>query len=211
MSFYNARGGGNRPGVIEGNALSGLRHRVAVCVERVLDSCIKQETAERARLRLSGITPENPQPPFRFTSAQSSQAEAQVTDLTLTRLERPDFARVTCNVSIPMRVDFEDSRGEKFLARTKMTVAEDVILYVPRSSIFPFEVKATASANCAEGKIVGEFSLIATVCYTIITKVTADTDLLVPAYGFCRIPSAVDYTREECNEIFDLPLYPSGK
>jgi hypothetical protein len=211
MSFYNARGGGICPGAIEGNPLSGLRHRVAVCVERVLDSCMKQESAERVHLRLFGITPENPQPPFKFTSALSSHSEAQVTDLTITRLERPEFARVTCNVLIPMCVNFEDSRGEKFCARTHLIVAQDVIMYVPRNSIFPFQVKATASVNSAEGKITEDCSCIATLCYTIIIKITADTDLLIPTYGFCKIPNAVDYTHEECNEIFDLPLYPSGR
>jgi len=46
---------------------------------------------------------------------------------------------------------------------------------------------------------------------TVITKVVADTDLLVPAYGICPAPKAVDFEQEASKEFFDLPLYPQGR
>lgn len=212
MSFYNARGGGIYPGVIEGNALTGMRHRVAVSIERVLDSCLKQETAEHTKLRISKISPSDPTPPLKFQSAFSVQTPAAVSEISIARLaERPEFARIKCIVTIPMRVTFEDSKGKKFTAESELAVPEDVILYVPKTSIFPFEVKAAASVNCAEGKPSGENAFSVTACYTIITKITAPTDLLIPAYGFCPTPHAVDFSKEESSEFFDLPLYPSGR
>ena len=212
MSFFNNRGGGVFPGIIEGSATSGLRHRVAVCVERVLDSCIKQNTLEDTKLVLNEVSPANPVPPNRFISAASSQAQACVSDLTITRLtERPEFARVRCRVTIPMRIHFEDSHGTKCTGESGMDTHHDVIMFVPRNSVFPFEVKAIASVNCTSGRAHGENCFIVTACHTVILKITADTDLLIPTYGFCRIPNAVDFTTQECDSFFDLPLFPSGR
>ena len=234
MSFYNARGDGVFPGLVNGNPTTGLRHRVAVCVERVLDSCMKQDTAEDTKLHLSirhcarnahsdseqarsnpdpKSTPSPlPEKPYKFISAGSFQSAAQVTDLVVTRLsERPEFARVKCTVTIPMHVTVEDSKGERLTFDSCMSVAQDVILFVPKNSIFPFEVKAVAAVNCTSGKMSGEHTCIVTACYTIITKVVASTDLLIPTYGFCPSPKAVDFSKEECNDFFDLPLYPSGR
>ena len=212
MSFFNTRGGGAFPGVIDGNATNGLRHRVAVAVERVLDSCMKQETAENTKLTLSSISPRNATPPFKFTSANSMQPSACIKDLSITRLEqRREFARVRCTVVIPMCVTFEDSKGEKCMAKSQIKVPQDVIMYVPRDSIFPFEVKAVASVNCPSGRVCGDNAFNVTACYTIVLKVTADTDLLIPTYGFCSAPPAVNFEAHECDEFFDLPLYPSGR
>ena len=213
MSFYNSRQAAVYPGPIAGDALCGLRHRVAVSVERVLDSCIKQGTAENVRLCLCDISPPNPSPPFKFVGAHSLRPAAIVSDVSIARLkERPEFARVKCTVTIPLRVDLEDLKGEQFTAESRISVAEDVVLFVPKNSIFPFEVKATAAITdaSASGKI-SDDSVTASICYTIITKIIADTDLMIPCYGFCPTPHAVDFEKCECNEFFDLPLYPSGK
>jgi len=173
---------------------------------------MKQETAENTKLHLSEFSHANPAPPYKFTSATSSHVEARVSNLAITRIpERPEFARVKCCVTIPMRVMFEDCNGQKCTAESHITIKEDVIMFVPKHSIFPFEVRAVASVNCPVGKISGEKVCTATACYTIITKVTATTDLLIPTYGFCQVPKAVDFETHECEDFFDLPLYPSGR
>jgi len=211
MSFFNARGGGAFPGVIDGNASAGLRHRVAVCVERVLDSCMRQETAENTKLHLSNITPRGATQPFKFISANSMQSEACVRELSITRLEqRQEFARVRCTVVIPICVVFEDSNNERCSAKSQIKVPMDVILYVPRDSIFPFEVKAMASVTSPSGRASGD-TFTVTACQTIVLKIVADTDLLIPTYGFCAAPPAVDFESRECDQVFDLPLYPSGR
>jgi len=212
MSFFNSRGGGAFPGTIDGNALSGLRHRVAVCVERVLDSCMRQETAENTKLFLSNISPKSATPPFKFISAQSVHAPTCIQDLTIDRLEqRREFARIRCTVVIPMCVIFEDSTGERCSAKSQIKMQQDVIMFVPRDSIFPFEVKATASVTCPSGRASGETGFLVTACLTVVLKITANTDLLIPTYGFCAAPPAVDFETRECDEFFDLPLYPSGR
>lgn len=212
MSFFNSRGVGIRPGTIEGSPLTGLGHRVAVCVERVLDSCMKQETVENTRLTMSNFSPASPTPPYKFISASSAQVEACVSDLTVTRIpERPEFARVKCNITVPMRVAFEDASGQKCTAESQIKTTEDVIMFVPQNSIFPFEVRAVASVNCPSGRASGERAYIVTACTTVILKITADTVLLIPTYGFCQVPQAVNFEARERDDFFDLPLYPSGK
>jgi hypothetical protein len=212
MSFFNSRGGSAIPGVIDGNALSGLRHRVAVCVERVLDACTRQETAENTKLHLSNIKPKGATPPYKFISAHSMQPAACIKDLTIDRQQqRQEFARVRCMVVIPICVTFEDSKGDRCSAESKISVPIDVIMYVPRDSIFPFEVKAVASVNCPSGREAGDGAFLVTACIMIVLKITADTDLLLPTYGFCAAPPAVNFETRECDEFFDLPLYPSGR
>ncbi len=46
---------------------------------------------------------------------------------------------------------------------------------------------------------------------TVITKVVAQTDILVPAYGYAPAPKAIDYETDAFNTFFELPLYPSEK
>jgi len=110
-----------------------------------------------------------------------------------------------------MQVNFEDSDGKKFTAKSEIKVPQDVILFIPQNSVFPFEVKAVASANCPTGKPSGENSFTVTAFVTIILKVTATTDLLLPTYGYCTIPPAVDFEKHECGGFHELPLYPSGR
>ena len=203
------------PGPIEGSPLTGLNHRVAVCVQRVLDSCQKQIANRNVALHLSGVSPRSV-PPLRLVEATSTGYEASVTDLQVDRLsERPAFARVRCKVTIPLHVSYKDANGQGDFADSVITVPQDVVMFAPRASVFPFRVVAVASANCVpDANATGGTDpavVVGTACVTIVMKVVADTDILIPAYGFCPAPKCVDYQERICEEFFDLPLYPSGK
>ena len=208
MSFFSDTNNIS-PGRIDGNATNGLQHRVAVCVERVLDSAMKQEQRENVPLVVAGAN----HPPYKFIGAKSNGSQAAVTNLTISRLsERPAFARVKCTVIIPLQINYENSAGDKHEGTSEIKIDEDVIMYVPQASIFPYEIKAQASVSCPSGKFTGDTAnLTATACITIITKVTASTDLLIPSYGFCPSPRAIEFEKAECSDFFDLPLYPSGE
>ena len=205
MSYFSNRGK-VRPGHIDGNATDGLSNRACISVNRVLDSCKKQISHNRVKLVL-----EHPQgkPPYKFIGATSTASKATVTDLTVTRLEqRTCFARIKCNVNVPMQVEYCDADNVQHFAPSEVTFHQDIVMYVPEASIFPFEIVAVASANCSTGEFVSETELLVFVCMTLITKVVASTDLLVPTYGFCPSPDAVDFESQACNKFFDLPLYP---
>ena len=227
MSFFsNAKT--VRPGRIDNTSHGGPRHRVAICVQRVLDSSMKQEKCENVKLRL--VQPSQPRgrnrqrdtndsvetndnhEQFKFISAQSSQLHASVEDLNITRIEdRPAFARVRCTVVIPLTVKYRDERGKIHTANSETSTRQDVILYVPQPSMLPFEIKATAAVNCPTGHFTSADTVVVTSCLTTILKVVAETDLLVPSYGYMPIPQAIEYEKNECRDYFDLPLYPSGK
>ena len=199
------------PGAIEGSALDGLRSRVAVSVRRVLDSCKKQLTLDRVKLPLRCMPP-GAEAPLTFESAASVQVDAPVSDLTVARLEeRPCFARVKCAVTVPVQVAFTDAGGAAHTAKSEIRVPADIVMYVPEASVFPFEVVAAASCNCPTGAFETPTVAYAAACVTLIIKIVADTDLLLPTYGYCAAPDAVDFDAQVCNKFFELPLYPSGK
>jgi len=210
MSYYSSRDN-IAPGPIEGNASDGLRTRVAISVRRVLDSCSKQLSLDSARLDLKNIKPTVPTP-YTFTSAASTQVSATITELRVTRLdERPCFARVRCNVVVPLKVLFKDSNCDEHSTDSQIAIPQDVVMYVPEASVFPYEIVAAASCNCMTGKFDNACECYVSAYLTVIIKVVAETDLLVPAYGYCPSPKAVDFEQQAGNKFFDLPLYPSGK
>jgi len=208
MSFYSNRDRVG-PGLIEGSPLEGLCNRVVISCKRVLDSCKKQLSMENTRLVMRDVTPGIA--PTTFVGGINTHTEATVTNLQVTRLEeRPCFARIRCNVHVPLEISFLCAEGDKHYAASEIVVPEDIILYVPEASVFPFEIQAVASVSFTTGKFDGN-DLLTTACVTIITKVVAETDLLVPAYGYFGPNECVDYQEQVCNRFFELPLYPSGK
>jgi len=210
MSYYSSKSN-TGPGTIEGSALDGLRTRVAISVKRVLDSCSKQLSLENANIVLDSVPPSVVQP-CSVISVTSTQVAAHVTNLQVTRLEeRPYFARVRCNVTVPLKLIYKDANGDEYFADSQITIPQDIVMYVPEASVFPFEIVAVASCNCMAGKFTEVNKVNCTACLTVIVKVVAETDLLVPTYGFCPSPKAVDFEAQVCNKFFELPLYPSGK
>jgi hypothetical protein len=188
-----------------------LRNRVAINARRVLDSAKKQDSIENARLTLR--TPlDAAAGPYTFVNTASTQVDATVSNLCVTRLdERPCFARVQCNVTVPLQVTVTDNQGARVTRMSEYRKPIDIVMYVPEPSVFPFEITSVASVNCPTGRVENESTVIVSLCSTIITKVIADTDLLIPAYGYCPTPDAVDYENQMCNKFFDLPLYPCGR
>ena len=212
MSFYSDPNNIS-PGRIDGSPTEGLRHRAAVFVERVLYSAIKQERRENVKLAFKK-TKRNTAPTSKctFIGAKNSGSIGTVTNLSVTRIEeRKSFARVKCTVTIPMLVEYKDEAGKRQKAKSEIKACQDVILYVPEQSVFPFEVKAVAGCNCPGGKFADDGSAMVTACITVVIKITAQTDLLIPTYGFVPTPRAIEYEKNECDDYFDLPLYPSGK
>jgi hypothetical protein len=209
MSFYSNRGRGGRPGSIDGDATDGLRNRVCISVKRVLDSCKKQATLDNLKLPFEHKSGKEP---LKFIGATSTSIDAIVTELQVTRLEqRPYFARVKCTIVIPISVTYQDADGEIIYTTSEIRVPQDIVMYVPEASIFPFEIVASASCTCPKGEFKqseGSLCMEVTACFTIITKVVANTDLLIPSYGYCPMPDAVNYEDQVCNKFFELPLYP---
>lgn len=124
--------------------------------------------------------------------------------------DRPNFARVRTKVEIPIEVIFEDEQGRQGTGDAVITVPKDVILYVPDESVIPFQLESVVNAVCVSGEFVpgDTFRFDVDVCVTIILKIVAKVELLVPSFGFCEIPPCEEFAEQVCDEIFDLPLFP---
>ena len=215
MSFYSYRSNDNDigPGRISGDCTRGLTERVCIQVKKVYDSCIQQEQLDGVMVKLTDICPCGTKfdAPITFISCRSTATRGHLRDLCIERLcDRPNFARVRCKVDIPIEVLFQDCNCREGRGNGVLTVCKDVILYVPDESIIPFTVDSIVSAVCIQGCYVNDNTFRLTACVTVILKVVAEVELLIPSYGFCRIPPCEEFASEVCDEFFNLPIFPPG-
>ena len=147
-----------------------------------------------------------------FVSGQSSTTiKPFLTNLVVTRFDdRPNFGRISVDVNIPITISYTDANGVAGTARGVLTVSEDVVMNIPQASIIPFTIEAFGSAVCSDGEYVGENTFKITCCTTVILRVVAEVQLLVPSYGICPIPPCQEYSNEICPGTFDLPLFPTS-
>ena len=212
MSFYTDA----RPGIFPGstnNPLNGLCERIAVQVTKVFDACMLQSQLENYRLVASNFNPENPAFPLTYISAYSTNSPAQVTNLVITRFDdRPNFARVQADINIPVIVTYTDANGVTGTATAVVTISQDVIMYVPQPSIVPVNVIAFANVSSTIGTSAGEDGVFnVTLCVTLILKVVADVDVIIPSYGYTAIPPCTPFTGDEvCPGMFEMPLFPTA-
>lgn len=152
-----------------------------------------------------------PVPPIIFESCRSSTTEAALHNLSVERLcDRPCFARVRATVDVPIDILFTDSRCNEYIGKGVVSVDRDVLLSIPDESIVPYCINAMASAICVSGCYIGNNQFKMTICLTIVLKVLADVEILIPSYGFCSIPPAEEFSDSVCEEFFSLPLYPQA-
>ena len=87
-------------------------------------------------------------------------------------------------------------------------VDKDVLLSIPDESIVPYSLESMVSAICVAGTYEGNNKFKLTVCVTVILKVLAQVEILIPSYGFCPIPPCEEFAENVCDEFFSLPLFP---
>lgn len=234
MSFYSYKNANPAccPGTVAGNVLDGLDEKICIQVERVYDSCLQQEQLTNVDVTITSyaqvvntcccnssaccgnetetVPPTSaPVPPITFESCRSSTMDVDISNLSVERLcDRPCFARVRGNLQIPIDILFTDSRCVEYIGKGVVTVSKDVLLAVPDESIVPFHLEGMASAVCVAGCYRGDNVFRLTVCVTIVLKVLAKVEILVPSYGFCPIPPCEEFADSVCDEFFSLPLFP---
>ncbi|MDR0397527.1 MAG: hypothetical protein LBH66_09550 [Oscillospiraceae bacterium] len=231
MSFYSYKNGnpGSCPGVIAGDALGGLSEKVCVQVKRVYDSCLSQDPLKNVEVEFSQFaavpkttcthggacvaadenTTNQPVAPIVFESCRSSTTQSEITSLTVERLcDRPCFARVRATIEVPIDILFSDAHCNEFIGRAVVTVHKDVLLSIPDESIVPYSIESMGSAICVSGSYIGNNKFKMTVCVTVVLKVLAEVEILVPSYGFCSIPPCEEFAENVCDEFFSLPLFP---
>ena len=233
MSFYSCKNANPCacPGTISGNALDGLQEKVCIQVKRVYDSCLQQEQLDNTEVTITsyaqvaasngcncGCTSETsetvaptsaPVTPITFESCRSTTTEGTIRNLTVERLcDRPCFARVRCKIDVPIDILFVDSRCVEYIGKGVITVNKDVLLSIPDESIVPYSLESMVSAICVAGTYLGSNRFSLTVCVTVVLKVLAQVEILIPSYGFCPIPPCEEFAENVCDEFFSLPLFP---
>ena len=229
MSFYSYKNAnpGCCPGSISGNALDVLDEKVCIQVQRVYDSCLQQQQLTNVNVTVTSyaqvvttgcgcnqaaeeVPPTStPVPPITFESCRSSSMDVDISNLSVERLaDRPCFARVRGAVQIPIDILFTDSQCREYIGKGVIIVNRDVLLAIPDDSIVPFNLEGMASAVCVAGSYQGDNVFRLTICVTIVLKVLAKVEILVPSYGFCPIPPCEEFADSVCDEFFSLPLFP---
>ena len=212
MSFFSNFQSDKCPGPVSGNPLAGITEKVCIQAEKIFDVGIKQTQLTGYTLTLEDIDPPTVTNPLTFVSARSLTADATVTNLSIDRQADKNCARVQATVTAPIEVLFTDANGVEGSATATVSLPQDVLLYVPAPSIIPFTVKAVVSIVAPEATFdatTGTFT--ASLCVTVILKVSMPVEILVPSYGYCAIPPAQEYSQEVCAGFFELPLYPRTK
>lgn len=211
MSFCNNTRNDRTPGPITGNPLNGLCEKACIQAKKVFDACLKQVTLEDYTVTITNLEPPAYTPPLTFISAASTTSKGVISNLTVTPLTEPSrCSRVQCTVTIPIEVLYVDANGVEGRGEGEISVSQDVIMYVPDNSVIPVSFIATVNSVSPNGEFVGNTTeCVMTACVTVVLKVVADVDLLVPAYGYCYIPPCNEYTQEACTGVFDLPLFPT--
>lgn len=154
-----------------------------------------------------------PQPcgQWTFESCRSSTTAGRISNLSIERMcDRPQFARVRCSVSVPVDVLFVDQRCQEWMGQTTICVDKDVLMCIPEDSIIPFTLESLVSAICVSGTYIGNCTFEITICVTVVLKVLAEVDIMVPTYGFCQIPPCEEFAENVCDEFFSLPLFPQS-
>lgn len=154
-----------------------------------------------------------PQPcgAWTFESCRSSTTKGTISNLSIERMcDRPQYARVKCTVDVPVDVLFIDQRCQEWMGQAHICVDKDVLLCIPEDSVIPFTLESLVSAICVSGTYIGNCCFEITVCVTVVLKVLAEVDIMVPTYGFCEIPPAEEFAENVCDEFFSLPLFPQS-
>ena len=212
MSFYSNFQSDKCPGPLSGNPLNGITEKVCVQAEKIFDAGIKQTQLTGYVLTLENVEPATVTYPLTFISARSVSADATVTGLSIDRQADKNCARVQATVNAPIEVLFTDAAGVEGSATATVSLPQDVLLYVPAPSIMPFTVKAVVSIVAPDATFdATNNTFVASLCVTVILKVSMPVEILVPTYGYCAIPPVQEYSQEVCAGFFELPLYPRAK
>ncbi len=208
MSFCNNSTLDRCPGNINGNPMNGLCEKVCVQTTKIFDACMMQQSIENTIVLTNLST--TPTQPLTFVSGSTTTSQGTITALTVTPItDRVGLSRVQATVEIPIQVAYLDANGVAGTGTSTLSIAQDVIMCVPTGSVLAPSIASTVNVSVPRGTYVGENSFTITSCVTIILKVQADVNLLIPSYGYCKIPQCTEFSQDVCQGVFDLPLFPT--
>lgn len=210
MSFCNNNSTPDRcPGNINGNPMNGLCEKVCIQTVKIFDACMLQTSID-ATVALTSLAPANPTLPLTFTSGSSTSQTGTITALTITPIaDRQGLSRVTATISIPVQIAYTDAEGKAGTGIGSISLNQDVVMCVPTGSVITPNIAATVNVASPRGVYVSENTFSITCCVTVILSVQAPVNLLIPSYGYCKIPPCTEFSQDACQGVFDLPIFPT--
>lgn len=183
--------------------------RAVIRAAKIFDAGLRQITRDNQQILLRDIIP--PNPPGNLTFVSGTGCNAIATDVVIERVnEGNKSSRVRCNIHIPLSVMFLDQNGAEHRAVSDTVHPVDVLLNIPDQSIVPFRIEPFVSAVLFEGRASNQSEFCAKVCITLILKVIVDVDLIVPTFGYYKVPPLLDFSNDACSSFFELPLFPQN-
>ena len=193
------------------NPTQGLRYRVVISCNRILDSAIIELALDNAVIAMGAVS-STAVVPFTITATKSFPHETRMENTVVTPLpDKQNHARVTADIIIPLKIYFTDKLGNHYHTHTVFTYKEDIVLFIPDNASFPYEITSEGTTDLSHGEADKKTATISKLCVRIITRVRANTDLLIPCYGYAPISPATLYEERTCKEFFNQPLFPHGK
>ena len=210
MSFCNNNSTPDRcPGNINGNPMNGLCEKVCIQTVKIFDACMLQTSID-ATVALTSLAPANPTLPLTFTSGSSTSQTGTITALTITPIaDRQGLSRVTATISIPVQIAYTDAEGKAGTGIGSISLNQDVVMCVPTGSVITPNIAATVNVASPRGVYVSDNTFSITCCVTVILSVQAPVNLLIPPYGYCKIPPCTEFSQDACQGVFDLPIFPT--
>ncbi len=210
MSFCNNNSTPDRcPGNINGNPMNGLCEKVCIQTVKIFDACMLQTSID-ATVALTSLAPANPTLPLNFTSGSSTSQTGTITALTITPItDRQGLSRVTATISIPVQIAYTDADGKAGTGIGSISLNQDVVMCVPTGSVITPNIAATVNVASPRGVYVSDNTFSITCCVTVILSVQAPVNLLIPSYGYCKIPPCTEFSQDACQGVFDLPIFPT--
>ena len=210
MSFCNNNSTPDRcPGNISGNPMNGLCEKVCIQTVKIFDACMMQTSID-STVALTNLSPATPTLPLTFVSGRSTSSTGTITSLTIAPIaDRPGLSRVTTTVSIPIQIAYTDANGVQGTGTSSVSISLDVVMCVPTGSVITPNVAATVNMTSPRGAYVSDYTFNITSCVTVILSVQAPVNLLVPSYGYCKIPPCTEFSQDACQGVFDLPICPT--
>ena len=185
-------------------------NRVVVSVPRVLDSTMV--VTQDAQLQTPiGTVPPTAVAPLTVNNIQSTATETQMTNIVITPLgDNTRCARVNATVTIPLTVTLTDSNNVQFTTNTTITKNISVVLFVPEPTAFPYTITAEGALGYDSSTATTDTLTIVNAVTKILVRITATTDLLIPAYGYAPLNPANNQFSES-QSFLNQPLFPRGK
>lgn len=210
MSFCNNNSTSDRcPGNINGNPMNGLCEKVCIQTIKIFDACMMQTSID-STVTLTNLSPANPTLPLTFVSGTSTTSTGTITSLTITPIaDKAGLSRVTATISIPVQIAYTDASGTAGTGTSSISITQDIVMCVPTGSVITPDIAATVNMTSPRGNYVSDNTFSITSCITIILSVQAPVNLLIPSYGYCKIPPCTEFSQDACRGVFDLPLFPS--